>query len=110
MIIDSGIVFGVISTVISLLIAAVGYGAMKQKVESMGKDQEKFCIDHAEKHSKEEELTREKFKELYDSRNSTALTVERLGVLMEQVTKTLGDVNSKVDRLLIRDNQNAPAP
>ena len=105
MIVDSGIVFGGISLVGSLIIAAVGYGAMKQKVENMKESQCKYEDEHASKHEKEEEQTREKFKELYESRNTLALAVERLGVMMEQVFKSLEVLNVKVDSLLNRGDK-----
>ena len=100
MTIDSGIVFGVISIVGSLIIASVGYGAMKQKVENMKESQCKYEEEHACKHEKEEEQTREKFKELYESRNNTALAVERLGVLIEQIFKRLDSIEGKIDKAL----------
>jgi uncharacterized protein HemX len=105
MTIDSGIVFGVISIVGSLIIAAVGYGAMKQKVESMKESQDEYKRTHAEEHVKCDDLNREKFKELYESRNTMSLAVERLGVLMEQVFKSLEVLNVKVDTILNRGNQ-----
>ena len=103
MTIDSGIVFGIISLAGSLLIAAAGYGAMKQKVENILQGHYDYKKEHSERHEKEDEITREKFKELYGSRNNTALAVERLGVLMEQVFKSLGELNVKVDKILSRE-------
>lgn len=102
--IDSSIVFGIISIVFSLLVAAIGYGAMRQKVENMKENQDTYKKSHAEEHEKCNALTHEKFKELYESRNTTALAVERLGVLIEQVFKSLGEINGKVDRILDRGN------
>jgi len=106
MTIDPGIFCVVVSAVVSivgsLIIVAVGYGAMSQKVENMKESRCKYEEDHAAKHEKDDEQTREKFKELYESRNTTALAVERLGVLMEQVFKSLGEINVKIDKILSR--------
>lgn len=104
MTIDPAIVFGIISIVGSLLIAAVGYGAMKQKVDSMNESNCVFRAEHAQQHSKEEEATREKFKELYESRNITALAVERLTTLIEQVFKRLDSIEGKLDKAIDRNN------
>lgn len=98
--IDSSVVFGIISIVGSLLIASAGYGAMKQKVVNMEKSQAEFREAHEKKHDKEEESTACKFKELYESRNTTALAVERLGVLIEQIFRQLDAINEKLDKAL----------
>jgi hypothetical protein len=105
MTIDSGIVFGIISVVTSLLIAAFTYGSLTRKVDNMCEKHSEYKAEHTEKHDREDEINREKFKELYESRNDTAIVVERLTVLIEQVFKELGQLNAKVDKLLSRDKQ-----
>jgi uncharacterized protein HemX len=109
--IDWGVVFGAVSIVFSLILGAVGYGAMKQKVENMKESKseyekahaqlhEKYEETHAQLHDKEDEKTLEKFKELYDSRNMTALAVERLTTLIEQVFKRLDSIEGKLDKAI----------
>ena len=103
--IDSSVVFGVISIVGSLLIASAGYGAMKQKVANMKESIDEYKKTHAEEHEKCDTMNHEKFKELYESRNLTSLAVERLTVLLEQMSKGLGEINGKVDRILSRGDK-----
>ena len=98
--IDSSVVFGIISIVGSLLIASAGYGAMKQKVVNMEKSQAEFREAH------EKNTTRKKSLRLVSSRSCmnpgtrTALAVERLGVLIEQIFRQLDAINEKLDKAL----------
>lgn len=91
------------------------FGSLKNKLETTCERQaedrevharlhEKEVAEHTRLHEKEHDETREKFQELYVSRNSTNEALVKLSTLVEQIFSRLDSIDGKIDRAIGNNN------
>lgn len=78
------------------------FGSLKNKLETACARQAEDRDANARLHEKEHEESREKFQELYTSRNSTNEALVKLSTLVEQIFARLDSIDGKIDKALLK--------
>lgn len=76
------------------------FGSLKNKLENACERQKEDREDNDSRHERERDENREKFQELYTSRNAMNEGLVKLSTLVEEIFKQLNSINGKIDKAL----------
>lgn len=95
---------GEIATIGGFIMVIAGgvftFGGLKTKLDNSCERQREDREEHAKMHDREGKETREKFQELYTSRNSMNEAIVKLSTLIEQIFKETASINAKIDKAI----------